>query len=610
MWPSDIVFPFRRPRDEIEEESYHNEQPHAGALQKKSQYQISNPHINLETTKAEIAVLEQLAKRKGYSYVKQETPSVNLPSTMNAYYKSEWHAAKKKQQEMMQIDAMNHANGKLVNSSNIPYHLIPSYTNMLNYTNKSMEESHMESIYSLYFQQMKEQDRQLQITNEKRKKEEIEQKLKLQEKKRQLALEEQRKMVVDEKKIKEKISQYQERLQKEAERKIKEKRDLEEQKRRDKEALIEKQKMHMQRKNDDYSVSKQIDELLARRVREQYRPPKEPEPPVSREEFDKAQREKAEREAAIRISKQKAEQLHRDEVKRKTDLAKKELEYATLKKMATSTLTPELNEARRKSDLASQQLDILFKNEEELYKTQIDLPSIYIILLCFNESVILPHTIAHYRKQFPSCQIIIYDNESSDDSVMIAKELGCHVVSWSSNNINDESLKIKIRNKCWNHIKEGWIIMADMDEWIYITEEELKEEEEKGTTILSIEGLEMVGESQTLDFSDIDLNEIKKYIPFSDESKNLCFFRNMITSMNYGPGSHKCKPEGIVVFSSTVYQLRHMCNLGLLFLLNKMKRRYERSALNRSKGMSIHYTNDENAIIKKYNKLLSDSISL
>jgi hypothetical protein len=152
--------------------------------------------------------------------------------------------------------------------------------------------------------------------------------------------------------------------------------------------------------------------------------------------------------------------------------------------------------------------------------------------------------------------------------------------------------------------------MADMDEWIYITEEELKKEEDNGTTILSIEGMEMVGESQTIDLSDIYLSNIKQYIPFVEESKNLCFFRSKISSMNFGPGSHKCMPIGTVVFSTTFYQLRHMCNLGLPFLLNKMKQRYKRSALNRSKGWSIHYTTDEIKITEKYNKLLSESISL
>lgn len=233
--------------------------------------------------------------------------------------------------------------------------------------------------------------------------------------------------------------------------------------------------------------------------------------------------------------------------------------------------------------------------------------NINIFLLCYNESALLPHTIKHYKTQFPSCIITIYDNESTDNSVEVAKALGCHVILFNSNNMLDEPMLTKIRNNCWKSITDGVIIVADMDEYIYITEAELMTEINMGTTILTILGINMIGESQTVDLSDIDLQLIRRYVDddtISPESKNLCFFRNSITEMNYGVGAHAWDPKGIVKYSAKTYYNKHMAYLGIPFIINKMIKRYERSHSMRKIGMSIHYTDDIQKIYGDYvNKL-------
>jgi glycosyltransferase involved in cell wall biosynthesis len=225
---------------------------------------------------------------------------------------------------------------------------------------------------------------------------------------------------------------------------------------------------------------------------------------------------------------------------------------------------------------------------------------INVFLVCFNEAPLLPHTIKHYKQYLPSCKITIYDNESSDNSVQIAKDLGCTVVSWNSENINDEELLLSLKNNSWKNCEKGWIIMADMDEFVCVTEDDLQREINSGVTILNIEGYDMVGDSETLDLSDIDLQEIKRYINNQFESKKLCFLREAITDMNYGPGSHSCDPKGTIVYSSKVYINKHMSCLGLSFLKNKLTERYKRSAKNREKGWSTHYTQDTVKIEEMY----------
>lgn len=226
--------------------------------------------------------------------------------------------------------------------------------------------------------------------------------------------------------------------------------------------------------------------------------------------------------------------------------------------------------------------------------------NINVFLLCYNESALLPHVIKHYKKYLPSCKITIYDNESTDNSVEIAKNLGCSVVSWNSKNISDENIRIKLRNNIWKEIDSGWIIMADMDEFLCVTEDELMNEMKMGTTILRIQGYNMLGETETLDLSDIDLQEIKKYVEDKCESKYLCFFREAINEMNYGPGSHKCKPNGKIAYSSTIYINKHMNFLGLNYYRNKILNRYARSHKMRQQGMSGHYISDVAKIDARY----------
>lgn len=231
--------------------------------------------------------------------------------------------------------------------------------------------------------------------------------------------------------------------------------------------------------------------------------------------------------------------------------------------------------------------------------------NINVFLLCFNESSLLPHTIKHYKKYLPSCKITIYDNESTDDSVKIAEELGCNVVSWSSNNYIDDFKYMEIKNNCWKSIEKGWIIMADMDELLCVTEDDLIKEMSLGTTILNVKGYDMIGHSETVNLSDIDLQEIQKYVDNDRESKNLCFLRENIKEMKYDLGAHGCEPEGDISYSLNYYINKHMSYLGLPFLKNKLIERHKRATEMMKYGLAIHYTQDIDEIHRRYNECLN-----
>jgi hypothetical protein len=149
--------------------------------------------------------------------------------------------------------------------------------------------------------------------------------------------------------------------------------------------------------------------------------------------------------------------------------------------------------------------------------------------------------------------------------------------------------------------------MIDMDEWLCINEEELKDEEKNGTTILDITGIDMIGESMKDDLSDINVKDIKRYVYASHESKKLCFLREKINYMNYNCGAHLCNPKGEITYSKKTYYNKHMNYLGVPFYTNKIIERYKRSQHMRNCGMAGHYINNIEQIINKYNSALEES---
>ena len=232
-----------------------------------------------------------------------------------------------------------------------------------------------------------------------------------------------------------------------------------------------------------------------------------------------------------------------------------------------------------------------------------------IFILCYNEAILLPHTINHYKKYLPNCKITIYDNESTDNSVEIAKNLGCAVISWNSNNKFNEYEQTRIKENCYKHIKEGWIIVCDMDEWLCILEEDLIKEKENGTTIISCLGLNMIGEGKKHDLTDINLHNITKcyYNPWMN--KKLCFLSDKIQEMYFDLGGHQLwKSKGQIKYSTKHYIIKHMDHSGLDFFINRRILRYNRSKFMREKyGIPIHWnTADKKKITSNFNCEISN----
>jgi hypothetical protein len=233
--------------------------------------------------------------------------------------------------------------------------------------------------------------------------------------------------------------------------------------------------------------------------------------------------------------------------------------------------------------------------------------NVHIFLFCYNESILIRHTISHYKRLLPHCQITILDNMSTDDSVIIAKQLGCKIVQFNTNRQQNEIQQQLLRNIHWQKYNNKWIIFADMDEWLYISENELIEENNKGTTILKVKGYNIIGDSKTLDCSDINLHNLSSAIYHSPESKNVCFKSGPIKDMNYSVGGHTCNPVGNIKYSDNEYILKHMDYLGLPYKLNKQSIRFLRSEKARQDGFDTHYATPLDEIRNNHENLLNST---
>ncbi len=173
--------------------------------------------------------------------------------------------------------------------------------------------------------------------------------------------------------------------------------------------------------------------------------------------------------------------------------------------------------------------------------------------ICYNEEIIIPYFIRHY-KQFAR-NIIIYNNSSTDSSVELLKNNDVDIRTLDTGGVFSENALMYVRNNCWKGSDADWVIVCDMDEFIYQPNilEYLNNTE---YTHMFARGYEMMSETMPSTSGQI-YDEIKTGYPTdefysyniypnwkSNYSKGCIFKPSDIIDINFGPGSHYCNPTG------------------------------------------------------------------
>lgn len=209
---------------------------------------------------------------------------------------------------------------------------------------------------------------------------------------------------------------------------------------------------------------------------------------------------------------------------------------------------------------------------------------ITVYTLTYNEEVILPHFIQHYRSRFPNCRIVIFDNESTDNTQTIAKAYNCELrINETDNEIDDEKY-LSIKNSCWKDADTDWVVVVDCDEFLDITPELL---DNADFNIIKATGYDMYG-------TDGNINHIFEGIKSDGYSKICCFKKREFAHINYAAGCHSALPINIakeVKYNKQPVNLYHFKWISWEYGVQRMKMFGTRlSDINKQYGWGIHYT--------------------
>lgn len=230
---------------------------------------------------------------------------------------------------------------------------------------------------------------------------------------------------------------------------------------------------------------------------------------------------------------------------------------------------------------------------------------IEVYAVCHNEETILPYFIRHYS-QF--AKIIIYDNQSTDRSVEILNANNIEIHSFDTQQLFREDALINIRNNCWKGTDADWVIVTDVDEFVY-HKNILKLLSETNATVFFPRMFNMFSFVMPTTTGQL-YEEVNMGIEFKGK---MCLFNpKHITSMNYEAGNHIAHPEGnfILDVQSGIINM-HFKNLSPEYVINRNAYLNSRqSEVNRMNGWNWHIAETAQETYKAFENVKTQLIKI
>jgi glycosyltransferase involved in cell wall biosynthesis len=220
---------------------------------------------------------------------------------------------------------------------------------------------------------------------------------------------------------------------------------------------------------------------------------------------------------------------------------------------------------------------------------------IEVYAVCFNEERLLPYFIRHYS-QF--ADICVYDNYSTDRSIEIMDKAGVKHIEFNTDGEFREDIMVDIRNNAWKDSKADWIIVVDIDEFVYHKDLPSALAVARGT-VIAPRMFEM--------YSDVfpsTPGQIYEEVTMGvDKQTKMSLFRpDQIRAMNYDAGCHNAKPEGNFVLNVQsdilFFHFKHLSPEYLIwrnYCLN-----IRQSEVNRRNGWNWHFAEKAESVLSNF----------
>ena len=208
----------------------------------------------------------------------------------------------------------------------------------------------------------------------------------------------------------------------------------------------------------------------------------------------------------------------------------------------------------------------------------------------------LPYYVEHYSKFVD--KITIIDNDSSDGTPDLAKELGCEVKHYHTNGQQDNIVMAHVKNNCWKGSKADWVIVGDIDEMLWDWEK--IENYVPSNLVIKPIGYNMVGE---IDLQNDTIWSIKKGHRNKGFDK-MILFNPTIEEIGYLVGCHQAQPKGAKVIKTDI-RLLHFNNINEQYLVDKHhKYRNRISQSDLEKNFGTFYLNPDEKVRKSHQDAL------